>query len=218
MISIFTALASRPWTGFNTPDSEFYATLALHGSDVADRALDPAYTWTRLGYIAPVRLLVTTLDPFVGFWLWRFVLITAIVGGIYAMVRLTSTRQLATIVATFAGINTMVLSFVGNTYLTGTVLALTTVLLALAVWPALGEPTRPWLPPLASGVIAGWLLMTNPYGLLLGMSMWLAVRVVALATDRSWRAVGRDALLGVAGFTVVGRRLPRGGSRDLPGA
>ena len=157
LIAAGAAVSSQSWTGFNTPDSEFYATLALHGSDVADRALDPAYTWTRLGYIAPVRLLVTTLDPFAGFWLWRFVLITAIVGAIYAIVRLTSTRQLAVIVAAFAALNTMVLSFVGNTYLTGTVLALTTVLLALAVWGSLGQPRRRWLPPLLrASSPAGW--------------------------------------------------------------
>ena len=45
-ISVFAALLSgaRTWTGFTSPDSEFYASLALFGDDVADRAIDPAYT------------------------------------------------------------------------------------------------------------------------------------------------------------------------------
>ena len=216
-VSLFAALVSRPWTGFTSPDSEFYATLALHGSDVADRALDPAYTWTRLGYIAPVRLLVTALDPFTGFWLWRFLLILAVVGALYAIVRMTSTRQLAVIVATFASLSTMVLSFVGTTYLTGTVIAATTVLLALAVWGALGQPRRAWLPALLSGVMAGWLVMTNPYAFLLGISMWLAVRVTQLVHDRSLRDLGRDALMGVAGATASFGLLLLAGALIFPG-
>ena len=55
IIAGFTSLVSQRWTGFNSPDSEFYASLALFGSDVTDRAVEPAYTWTRLGYIVPVR-------------------------------------------------------------------------------------------------------------------------------------------------------------------
>ncbi len=139
VISVFTAFlsGSRTWTGFNSPDSEFYASLALFGDDVADRAIDPAYTWTRLGYIAPVRLLVTTLDPWLGFALWRFLLIAIFVGSIYGVVRLASTRQLAVIVATLASLNTVVLSFFGNTYLTGTTIS---AIAAAARARGLGEP------------------------------------------------------------------------------
>ena len=43
------SVASQSWSGFNSPDSEFYASLALFSSDVTDRAFEPAYTWTRLG-------------------------------------------------------------------------------------------------------------------------------------------------------------------------
>ena len=111
-LTFFAAFLSgaRTWTGFNTPDSEFYASLALYGSDVTDRSIDPAYTWTRLGYIAPVRMLVTRLDPWIGFAAWRFLLILLIVASLYAIVRMVSTRQLATIVAGFAALNTIVLS------------------------------------------------------------------------------------------------------------
>ena len=111
-ISVFSAFlsGSRQWAGFNSPDSEFYASLALFGSDVTDRALEPAYTWTRLGYIAPVRLLVTTADPFTGFAIWRFLLILVIVGSIYLLVKKASNAPLAVGVALFASLNTMVLS------------------------------------------------------------------------------------------------------------
>ncbi len=210
---------SRTWVGFNSPDSEFYASLALFGDDVADRSIDPAYTWTRLGYIAPVRLLVTALDPWLGFAVWRFLLIALIVGSLYAMVRMVSTRQLATIVAGLASLNTMVLSFVGNTYLTGTIIAAILLLLALGTWGSLAMPRRPWLPVALSGAVAGWLLMLNPYALLLGMSMWLGLRIIGLVldTDRRWRHLGRDALAGILGFGLVFGLLLAAGAVIFPG-
>jgi hypothetical protein len=205
-ISGFAAFASgsRTWAGFNSPDSEFYASLALFGNDVTDRSIDPAYTWTRLGYIAPVRGLVTVLGPSVGFTLWRFVLIVMIVAAIYAIVRMASTRELAIMISAAASLNTMVLSYVGNSYLTGTILAALTVLLALGVWGSLTDPRHPWLPPALSGLVAGWLVMLNPYALLLGMTMWVAVREVGLFTGPTsrWRALVRDAAAGISGFAV----------------
>ena len=104
MTWLFVAFGStaQHWTGLDTPDSEFYATLGLFGSDVTDRSVDPAYTWTRLGYIAPVRLLVTVLGPWAGFAARRFVLIVIIVASLYAIVRMTSTRELAVMVAAVA--------------------------------------------------------------------------------------------------------------------
>ena len=219
-ISTFAALVSRPWPGFNSPDSEFYATLALHGEDVAGRSLDPAYTWTRLGYIAPVRLAVTLVGPWAGFWLWRFLLIVLIVGSLYAVVRMLATRELAVIVAGFASLNTVLLSYVGNTYLTGTVIAGILGLLACAVWgaPTLGTaPARPWLPPLLAGAMAGWLVMVNPYGFLLGMALWLGVWIVGLGGDFAWSRVLRDAVMGTLGFAVAFLGLLASGLVIFPG-
>ncbi len=203
-LTTFLSGAQR-WTGFNSPDSEFYASLALFGDDVAGRAIDPAYTTTRLGYIAPVRVLVTTLDPWIGFAIWRLVLITLIVGSLYALVRMVSTRQLAVLVSAAGALNTVVLSYVGNTYLTGTVMAGVLLLLALGAWPGLGSPSRAWLPALLSGATAAWLVMTNPYGFLLGLSMWFGLRTLVLvsAKDGRWRALARDTVLAAVGFGVV---------------
>ncbi|CAB4961521.1 MAG: hypothetical protein F2840_11110 [Actinobacteria bacterium] len=202
-ISVFSAFlsGSRQWAGFNSPDSEFYASLALFGSDVTDRAIEPAYTWTRLGYIAPVRLLVTAGDPWVGFALWRFLLILVIVGSTYLLVKQASNRVLAIGVALFASLNTMVLSYVGNPYLTGAIMAATTLFLALAAWCNLGESRARWLPGALSGVVAGWLVMLNPYALFLALSMWLAVRAVGLFTDHEQRL---RRLLVDAGAAAVG--------------
>ena len=214
-ISVFSAFlsGSRQWAGFNSPDSEFYASLALFGSDVTDRALEPAYTWTRLGYIAPVRLLVTAGDPWVGFALWRFLLILVIVGSTYLLVKQASNRVLAIGVALFASLNTMVLSYVGNPYLTGAIMAATALFLALAAWCTLGESRARWLPGALSGLVAGWLVMLNPYALFLALSMWLAVRAVGLFTDREQRlrrllidagAAAVGFAVSIAGFLAAG--------------
>ncbi|MSW43535.1 MAG: hypothetical protein F2836_02075, partial [Actinobacteria bacterium] len=205
-ITVFSAFlsGSRTWAGFNSPDSEFYASLAIFGSDVTDRALEPAYTWTRLGYIAPVRLLVMTADPWVGFAVWRFLLLLVLVGSIYLLVKRASGRPLAVGVALFASLNTMVLSYVGNPYLTGAILAATTLFLALAAWCAIGAPRSRWLPGALSGLVAGWLVMLNPYALFLALSMWLAVRAIGLLGDseRRWRHLVIDVGAALFGFAV----------------
>ncbi|MFM8351688.1 MAG: hypothetical protein ACKN9D_11560, partial [Actinomycetales bacterium] len=186
-------LVSRPWPGFNSPDSEFYASLALFGSDVTDRALDAGYAWTRLGYIVPVRALTSLLGPWAGFGLWRYLLIVMIAGSVYAVVRMASTRQLAVVLAILAALNTVVLSYAGNTYLTGTVMAAISLLLALACWPLLASARPRWLPALLSGAVVGWLVMTNPYGAFLGLAMWLSVRALGLVRDlRRIRTAGPD--------------------------
>ena len=170
-ITAFVALVSRRWTGFTSPDSEFYASLTLFGSEVTDRAIEPAYTWTRLGYIVPVRALVSAFGPWTGFEIWRVLLLLLIVGSTYAAVHVAGrSRWLAAALAMYVGLNTVVLAFVGNTYLTGTVIAATFALLALSVsllghaagsgHGALGGPR--WATAFVSGLIAGWLIMLNP--------------------------------------------------------
>lgn len=231
-ISLGAWLVSRPWPGFNSPDSEFYASLALFGSEVTDRALEPGYAWTRLGYIAPVRALTSVLGPWAGFGLWRYLVIALVTGSVYAVVRLASTRQLAVILAALTAANSVLLAYAGNTYLTGTVLAALALLLALACWPLL-RPARPaWLPALLSGAVVGWLVMVNPYGALLGLAMWLAVRALGLLRDAGpapsgtptsprltagLGAVGRDAAWATIGFCAAFLALLMAGLAIFPG-
>jgi len=205
-ISVFSAFlsGSRQWVGFNSPDSEFYASLALFGNEVTDRAIDPAYFWTRLGFIAPVRGLISILGPWAGFALWRFLLIALIVASIYWLIRQVSSRKLASVIALFAALNTMVLSYVGNPYLTGTIIAATLLFIALGTWCTFGTPRIYWLPALISGATAAWLLMLNPYACFLALSMWVGIRLVGVFvthTDR-WRALLFDTVAAIAGFAV----------------
>lgn len=222
-ISIPISLVSQRWTGFNSPDSEFYASLALFGSEVTDRAVEPAYPWTRLGYILPVRGLVTSLGPWAGFEIWRIFLISVIVGSVYAMGAIAGrTRSLVAALAAFVGLNTVVLAFAGNTYLTGTAVAALFALIATGVSylgshasdgrGLLGAPR--WTTGVLSGALLGWLIMINPYAFILGGGMWTAVRVVALMRlrVRRWRLALIDsvgvltgAVVTVGSFLVLGR-------------
>ena len=227
-ITAFVALVSRRWTGFNSPDSEFYASLAIFGAEVTDRAIEPAYTWTRLGYIVPVRGLVSLFGVWVGFEIWRVLLLLLIVGSTYAVVHIAGrSRWLGVALATYVGLNTVVLAFIGNTYLTGTILAATFALIALAVSllghaagsgsGAIGGPR--WTTALASGLIAGWLLMLNPYGFILGVGLWISVRLVVLvrvATDR-WRRLAIDAVAAVAGAALSAGAFLLAGLAVFPG-
>ena len=213
-VTAFVALVSRRWTGFNSPDSEFYASLALFGSEVTDRAIEPAYTWTRLGYIAPVRGLTNVFGPWIGFELWRIFLILLIVGSTYSLVHIAGrSRWLGVLLASGVGLNTVVLGFLGNTYLTGTILAVTFALIALAVSllgssahqgrGILGSPR--WATAFVSGLLAGWLIMLNPYAFFLGVGLWIAVRVVALVrlSDNRWRLLATDAISAAVGTLIA---------------
>ena len=227
-ITAFVALVSRRWTGFNSPDSEFYASLALFGSEVTDRAIEPAYTWTRLGYIVPVRALVTVFGPWVGFEIWRVMLLLLIVGSTYALVHTAGrSRWLGVVLATYVGLNTVVLAFVGNTYLTGTIIAATFALLALAVsllghaagsgHAALGGPR--WTTAFVSGLIAGWLIMLNPYAFILGVGLWVSVRLVVLVRLRieRWKRLWVDAVAALAGTAVAFAAFLASGALVFPG-
>ena len=202
------SVASQSWSGFNSPDSEFYASLALFGSDITDRAFEPAYTWTRLGYIAPVRSLVTVFGPWVGFEVWRCLLITLIVGSIYAAGTITGrSRVLAGSLSIFVGLNTVVLAFVGNTYLTGTAIAVMFALITVSLSflgsngshgrGLLGTPR--WSTGVLSGLLAGWLIMINPYAFILGGAIWGGVRITSLVLLRDDR-IRRLTIDGVAGL------------------
>ena len=227
-ITAFVALVSRRWTGFNSPDSEFYASLALFGSEVTDRAIEPAYSWTRLGYIVPVRVLVTIFGPWMGFEIWRVLLLLLIVGSTYAVVHIAGrSRGLGIVLSTYVGLNTVVLAFVGNTYLTGTTIAATFALLALALsllghaagsgFGALGG-TR-WTTAFVSGLIAGWLIMLNPYAFILGVGLWVSVRLVVLFRLRTerWKRLWVDALSAVAGAALAFVAFLAAGALVFPG-
>jgi len=231
IISGITALAasvSQSWPGFNSPDSEFYASLALHGSDVADRAIEPSYIWTRLGFIAPVRALVLVFGPWVAFEIWRIFLLLVITAAVYSMAHIAGRpRALGGALALFTALNTVVLAFAGNTYLTGTVLAGTFCVIAVGVWffgsvasqdrGLFGWPR--WTAGALVGAVLAWILMTNPYGAILAGGIWLVLRFTALMrlqNDR-WARTVRDLLWVLAGFLAAFGAFLAAGAVIFPG-
>ena len=99
----------------------------------------------------------------------------------------------------------MLLSYAGNPYLTGAILAATMTFIALATWCAFGTPRVRWLPALLSGVIAAWLLMLNPYALFLALSIWVGIRLVGTlrASVGRWRTIFHDLVAAVVGFVIT---------------
>lgn len=214
VVSAAVGLAStaQHWTGLDTPDSEFYATLGFFGDDVSDRG-NPVYYWTRLGTIAPVRALTAALGPWLGYEIFRLILITAVVAATYLLARRWTRAITAAWLALLVSLNTVVLAWIGNPYVTGTVMALGFICVSATASVLTTSRRRTAL--IAGAVIGvglGWMLMTSPYGLMLVCTICTSMTVVALLMQRNWRMILAAGLVGVpsvivtiAAFLVVGR-------------
>ena len=199
-IAVFTGFlsTSQRWAGLDTPDSSFYASLGLFGHDVTDRAPIDSYYWTRLGYIAPVRLLTEITGVWPGFTIYRFLLVLMLCAGIYIVVRRFTGIPSAIFLTTIASLSSVILSYLGNSYLTGSVLAGTSVLIACAMFD--GRRAA-----LIAGVTLGWLVMVNPVGVLLAGTIWLALRIQARGRLITYAIAAAATIVTFAVFWVIGR-------------
>jgi hypothetical protein len=209
LILMVTALVrwlsgAQRFTTLHTPDSEFYYSLGVFGSAITDRAPTDYYYWTKLGIILPVRALSELLPPLVALSAFHF-LLTALVGGsAYLVARLRWSRLGSCLAAAFAALNTVVLVFVGDPYASGAAIAGLSVLFATAtLWTQGRSPFGLW-PPVVMGLAGVWLLMINPYALIVGAA---GCAGVVLAGLREARAAGAGALVralaaGAGGFAV----------------
>jgi hypothetical protein len=195
VMTLAVGLLSQRWTGLDTPDSGFYASLALFGSEVTDRAPETSYYWTRLGYIVPVQLITDLFGTWLGFAVWRMFLLLLIVASFFSVLRLFAGTWAAAALTTMATLSSAVLSYLGNTYLTGTVLA------GLAVAIAAPLVGRRWPSALLAGVILGWLAMVNPYGAFLAGGLWLIMMATTTWLIR-WRTFRDAAIAGVIAFAA----------------
>lgn len=199
-ISIFIFFAARMWTGLDTPDSSFYTSLALFGDQVTDRAPFDSYYWTRLGYIAPVMVLTTLTSPEIGYAIYRFILIAVIVASIYSLLRRFApgtTTLTRTYLTTAAATSTVILSYVGNPYLTGFILAATTAAIALVA------TQRTSLVVLA-GVIIGWSAQVNPAGSILVTTLFVATALFCHQRFRNYLFAAGAAVIAFLLFIAVG--------------
>jgi hypothetical protein len=177
-ISIAIFVIARMWTGLDTPDSSFYTSLALFGDQVTDRAPFDSYYWTRLGYIGPLMLLTTLTTPEIGYVIYRFILIAVIVGSVYSLLKrltptnsnLISTNLTRIYLTSAAATSTVILSYLGNPYLTGFILAATCAVIALVATNRTGLVV-------VAGVVVGWSAQVNPAGSLLVATLFIATAV-----------------------------------------
>lgn len=196
------------WSGLDTPDSEFYLSLSLFTDQITDRAPVDSYFWTRLGYTAPAHVLTSALGTWVGFAAWKATLLLALVASTFAVTRRHTTFARATWLTAAVSASSVVLSYLGNSYITAPVMAGTAVLIAFAT-----KPTR--ITCTASGITLGWLAMSYPGGALLGGSLWLVLLLHSWQVEhRSLRNRLQELVLTIvttvatlAVFLFVGSRL-----------
>ena len=193
LLALALFLLSQQWSGLDTPDSEFYASLAIFTSDVTDRAPIDSYYWTRLGLITPAHVLIGAFGIWEGFALYKAALTLIISVSVFSSARLFTGLWMATWLTAAAVSSSVVLSYLGNSYITGTIMASTSALVACALRPGLWSG-------ILSGALLGWAAMTYPAGALLGGSIWLAL---TLYTWRTGQRTGRQSLVWLAIASVA---------------
>ena len=199
-ISVFVFIAARMWTGLDTPDSSFYTSLALFGDQVTDRAPFDSYYWTRLGYIAPVMVLTSLTTPEIGFAIYRFILIAVIVASIYSILQRfapSTTALTRTYLTTTAATSTVILSYLGNPYLTGFILAATCAAIALVA-------TRNTGLVILAGAIVGWSAQVNPAGSILVATLFIGTALFSHQRFRNYLFAAGTAGVVFIFFIAVG--------------
>ncbi len=179
-------VGASTWTPPNTPDSEFYLSLGAFGQDITSRALDPAYYWTRLGVVAPMRLFTRVLGIDAGLWVWHWLLITVAVVPTYFFGRRIKGIAGGVAAAAVVLFNTVFITVVGNTYPTGAVVALLAAeaaLLGLALM--VGRRQGMALVALA-GAAVGWIAMCNQIAAL--FAAFVAIPFAVVMIRRDWRS------------------------------
>lgn len=212
---------AQQWATANTPDSEFYGSLSVFGSEVTDRAATSVYYWTRLGYIGPVQILTWILGMSGGQYCFRLLLILTMLTALFIILRSRLGRVAGVLAACVLGVNTVLLAFIGNTYVTGTVLALSMLALALSI--ILTQPDAQWPRVAVGGFFTGflliWVLMCNPYAALLlgfGLLFVLLGRVVTRGLTGA-RISGLFSLCALPGAALSYGAFILAGTRIFPG-
>ncbi len=184
-VVLLLIVGASTWTPPNTPDSEFYLTLGVFGHDITARALTPAYYWTRLGVVSPMRLFTWLLGPDAGVWMWRWLMISVAIVPTYFFGRRLKGVAAAAAGTAFVLLNSVFITVVGNTYPTGAVVSLLIAegaVLGLAL--LVGRRASIALVALA-GAAVGWVAMSNQIAAVFAILLMVPFAVVMLR--RSWR-------------------------------
>ena len=180
-ISTLIFLVAQNWSGLDTPDSEFYASLAIFTEQVTDRAPIDSYYWTRLGMIVPAHASISILGIWEGFAVYKALLIVIFTSSLFSISRRFTGFWRATWLTAAAASSSIVVAYFGNPYVSATVIAGLAGLLALS----LRDDTAG---AIGSGVALGWLAMTYPTGAMLGTIVWVSLRIYLRSTNAvTWR-------------------------------
>jgi len=198
-IAVALYAVSQQWSGLDTPDSEFYASLAIFTDQVTDRAPFDGYFWTRLGMIAPAHGAISVLGIWEGFAAYKALLMVIFSSSLFAIARRFTGFWRATWLTAAASCSSIVVAYFGNPYVSATVV--TGLMLVMAV--ALRDSP---MAAAGTGLALGWLAMTYPTGALLGVTIWLSIVVYLLRTAQfeRTRAMWNLVILGTALVTTWG--------------
>lgn len=196
VITVALLALSQWWSSLDTPDSEFYASLAIFTDQVTDRAPQDSYYWTRLGYITPVHILTSTLGIWTGFAAYKALLLLIITASIFAIARQRTTFWAATWLTAATAASSTVLAYLGNPYLTATVMAGTAATIALV----LRDKTKA---SIGAGLALGWTAMAYPSGALLAGVLWLGLFVYSIRTKQRSRSQATKTLVITAATTLA---------------
>ena len=195
-ITIALLLVSQWWSGLDTPDSEFYASLAIFTDQVTDRAPEDSYYWTRLGYITPVHVLVSALGTWVGFAAYKALLLLILTASIFSITRQRTEFWPTTWMTAAIASSSIVLAYLGNPYLTATVMAGTAATIALVLRISI-------IANIGAGVALGWTAMAYPSGALLAGILWLGLFAYAALTGVYTRRTASIAAATTAITTLI---------------
>jgi len=124
----YFVLPFNKWNSYFTPDSEFYLSLTIFGNDLVEKVINPAYYWTKSGQIIPDHLLASVFGWETGIQITQFIKLLIISFSSFVIFYLTKRNALtALIFVSFFTLNGTILTMLGNTYVTASVLSILTL-------------------------------------------------------------------------------------------
>ncbi len=129
---IYFLLPFNKWNGYFSPDSEFYLSLSVFGSELTGKVVNPAYYWTRSGQIIPEHFVTTLFGWNLGLQLAQFGKILTIAISVFYIFYVSSKKILVSLFfMTMILLNGTLLTMLGNTYLTISAMSIISVFFAL---------------------------------------------------------------------------------------
>jgi hypothetical protein len=127
-------------------------------------------------------VLTSLTTPEIGFAIYRFILNAVIVASIYSLLQRFvpgTTTLTRTYLTTAAATSTVILSYLGNPYLTGFILAATCTVIALVA-------TRNTGLVILAGAIVGWSAQVNPAGSIIVATLFIATALFSHQRFRNY--------------------------------